>query len=1039
MAGTRRLRFSGVSLSIAILIGVVSPGRGQTNLSYTVVGHSASWDDTVWEKLHDGRWDTPDGVILAKGPHAYVILDLGEPKTVHACDVRTQPTRPPEFRGHATVFRTFALYGSNSFEESGRWVSLGRWRVPYEWFGPADRPQERFRFPNTTVRYLKFIFEDPEEPAADYLYVNEVSVFHGHPQIVTTQLDDALAGHPYADTLCAIGLGPSIRWQLLSPLPPGLKLCSETGVIKGIGPTSIGGMGSAREYTFRVRARDSDTTVEADISLRVVLPIVGVAVGHTKTEKSIPDSLRTDYATVWFGTFDLCKNKFKEVGHMVFDAAPATPSYSDWSQSFQVLSGERLYDVSPGPGGLLPIRPIASDLFLGQDFLFPVVTSAPGTPLTLVSAFGLSDNPSLYVVNRATGEVERFPKAWGDLLAVLFPPSQSDKNKFGFLAFERGLMPIRLRQGWLESAGDVLLRRGRKQPPIWGAAVSDSFVVIKSPISARKDNISVYRWFGRNVLILEGPVAEWEFTSTSHVFTDPFRQGSFYVSSSDSNAAYKLYRLDCESLSLEPVITSGISGIWYVLPLDSSHLVLSTGTDLEKKLTFGVLTDKYFSTIFEKPLLGDPRRVAAGIVSPKKVSFGLEVLPGKPGQQVDVLATVSTLVQIRSGLFRIRYDTSWVEFHGRYTSRVPLFWDQAASAPGNLLFRFVNPSEGKQKGRPDDVIGTISFDVKQTALCNVPLRFYVDNCQAVSVESVPLAIEKSNGITRLGLPGRGDLDRDGTLTLNDVGLLLDVVCGKIPDAGATRIVADFNRDDSVNVKDAWDLYWYIGRRENSLDKSNIRLRRAEEDTLILLAAAPKPIVAAQIAVEFGRQDISVLGVAVDMGKPVWSRWASPRNGVVKCAFLAPANMGGDVESFRLLLRGSALAESKTKTVHAEGVVVEEGYPLVAMKVVEGGRSGKPTASNGWERFRVNVTPNPFNESTVLTVLAPNENGAGTLKIFDVRGRVVRTFYLKKPDRGQIRIRWDGRDASGIPVPSGMYLCRVLWGEKHSLGKLLLLR
>jgi flagellar hook assembly protein FlgD len=63
-----------------------------------------------------------------------------------------------------------------------------------------------------------------------------------------------------------------------------------------------------------------------------------------------------------------------------------------------------------------------------------------------------------------------------------------------------------------------------------------------------------------------------------------------------------------------------------------------------------------------------------------------------------------------------------------------------------------------------------------------------------------------------------------------------------------------------------------------------------------------------------------------------------------------------------------------------------------------------------------------------------------LRVFDVRGRLVRTLIDDGKDPGHYSVQWDGRAASGLFVPSGVYFCRMeRAGEVNASRKMLLLK
>jgi hypothetical protein len=71
-------------------------------------------------------------------------------------------------------------------------------------------------------------------------------------------------------------------------------------------------------------------------------------------------------------------------------------------------------------------------------------------------------------------------------------------------------------------------------------------------------------------------------------------------------------------------------------------------------------------------------------------------------------------------------------------------------------------------------------------------------------------------------------------------------------------------------------------------------------------------------------------------------------------------------------------------------------------------------------------PNPFNPSTVLSLLLPRAEGgsAGSevrLDIFSVSGERVRALFAGAPASGALELVWDGRNDRGAVVPTGVYI------------------
>lgn len=69
-------------------------------------------------------------------------------------------------------------------------------------------------------------------------------------------------------------------------------------------------------------------------------------------------------------------------------------------------------------------------------------------------------------------------------------------------------------------------------------------------------------------------------------------------------------------------------------------------------------------------------------------------------------------------------------------------------------------------------------------------------------------------------------------------------------------------------------------------------------------------------------------------------------------------------------------------------------------------------------------PNPFNPQTVIRFGLPAE-GAVTVRVYDIRGRLVRDLLSQSLPAGVHSLTWEGKDGSGRGVASGVYLYEVV--------------
>lgn len=112
--------------------------------------------------------------------------------------------------------------------------------------------------------------------------------------------------------------------------------------------------------------------------------------------------------------------------------------------------------------------------------------------------------------------------------------------------------------------------------------------------------------------------------------------------------------------------------------------------------------------------------------------------------------------------------------------------------------------------------------------------------------------------------------------------------------------------------------------------------------------------------------------------------------------------------------------------------VVEGFRWKTSQLTSAPDGGRLPSAFALER---NV-PNPFNPRTTLRFNVP-EPGRVNLRVFDARGRLVATLVDAVRDAGFHQVVWDGRDASGGKVASGVYFARMTAADFVQTQKMLL--
>jgi hypothetical protein len=90
------------------------------------------------------------------------------------------------------------------------------------------------------------------------------------------------------------------------------------------------------------------------------------------------------------------------------------------------------------------------------------------------------------------------------------------------------------------------------------------------------------------------------------------------------------------------------------------------------------------------------------------------------------------------------------------------------------------------------------------------------------------------------------------------------------------------------------------------------------------------------------------------------------------------------------------------------------------------------------RLSLRAAPNPFNPSTNLHYGVPSA-GKVTIRVYGVRGELVRTILSARREPGVYMESWDGRDDDGTAVATGLYLCRIESNGASVVKKLVLLK
>jgi hypothetical protein len=87
-------------------------------------------------------------------------------------------------------------------------------------------------------------------------------------------------------------------------------------------------------------------------------------------------------------------------------------------------------------------------------------------------------------------------------------------------------------------------------------------------------------------------------------------------------------------------------------------------------------------------------------------------------------------------------------------------------------------------------------------------------------------------------------------------------------------------------------------------------------------------------------------------------------------------------------------------------------------------------------------PNPFNPETIIRYGIPTQASGGvkvSLRIYNLKGQLVRTVVDEEKHPGHHQILWDGRDEAGAEVATGLYIYAISAGDFSAAKKMLMLK
>jgi hypothetical protein len=221
--------------------------------------------------------------------------------------------------------------------------------------------------------------------------------------------------------------------------------------------------------------------------------------------------------------------------------------------------------------------------------------------------------------------------------------------------------------------------------------------------------------------------------------------------------------------------------------------------------------------------------------------------------------------------------------------------------------------------------------------------------------------------------------------------------------------------------------WIAGSNLVARDSATVRIESAlparafvapKDLPIVLRSARPTLTIRLErIGEEYEIEDVALGGVGL------WRE--SPDDGDSSAVFAAEKMIVADQDKngepelgivFRTEDVGrlfSSIRGRRTIEAYVQGSLPSGAYVRAPVTLVVIGMPSKP----------VRVWPNPLNPTGVIAFEMPRA-GHATLRLYDVHGRLVRTLWDRMTPAGEASVPFDGTDARGEVVATGVYFFRL---------------
>ncbi|MBC8450963.1 S8 family serine peptidase, partial [bacterium] len=142
---------------------------------------------------------------------------------------------------------------------------------------------------------------------------------------------------------------------------------------------------------------------------------------------------------------------------------------------------------------------------------------------------------------------------------------------------------------------------------------------------------------------------------------------------------------------------------------------------------------------------------------------------------------------------------------------------------------------------------------------------------------------------------------------------------------------------------------------------------------------------------------------------------------------------------QIFLDSYAGGEFSVVVSHKGTLAGPQSYSIVSTHELNSEPSGVDSDVPLGDSRILGISPNPFNPRT-MGAFQLRQPAPVDIVVYDAAGRIVRMLLrASELAPGDHEIAWDGTDAAGKSVASGVYFCRLLAGEETDVRRVVLLK